>query len=159
MSERPRYTSAPLPPYTYVPGKTPHPISDPLGHMHGREHHQVPHLDPTSWRDSEEYLYASDLFHHGYFWEAHEAWESLWISAGRTGRTADFLKGLIKLAAAGVKQLEGNAVGVERHRARALELLESTRSAEQNYCGINLSHLIEQIRSVEDITQLRWILE
>ena len=26
----------PLPPYTYTPGVTPHPISDPAGHSHGR---------------------------------------------------------------------------------------------------------------------------
>ena len=44
----------------------------------------------------------------GYYWEAHEAWEAAWVIAGRQGPTADFYKGLIKLAAAGVKLYEGN---------------------------------------------------
>ena len=34
--------------------------------------------------------------------KSHVAWESLWMACGRKGAVADFLKGLIKLAAAGV---------------------------------------------------------
>jgi predicted metal-dependent hydrolase len=71
-------------------------------------------------------LFAVDLFNHGYFWEAHEAWEGLWKGAVETS-LREFLKGLIKLAAAEVKRLEGNAVGVARHRARASELFRLAR--------------------------------
>ncbi|MCA8997366.1 MAG: DUF309 domain-containing protein, partial [Planctomycetaceae bacterium] len=56
-------------------------------------------------------------------WEAHEAWEHVWIALGRFGDAADHIKGLIKLAAAGVKCLEGNTRGATRHANRALELL------------------------------------
>ena len=51
---------------------------------------------------------VADLLNHGFYWEAHEAWETLWHAAGRKGEIADFLKGLIKLAAAAVKAREGN---------------------------------------------------
>ncbi len=30
-----------------------------------------------------------DLFNHGYYWESHEEWESLWHAAGRRGVVAD----------------------------------------------------------------------
>jgi predicted metal-dependent hydrolase len=63
-----------------------------------------------------------DLFNHGYYWEAHEAWEGLWHACGRKGTTADFLKGLIQLAAAGVKHLEGKPDGRKSHARRAAEL-------------------------------------
>jgi hypothetical protein len=38
VNSRPRYSELPLPPYSYVPGFTPHPVSDPRGHMHGAAH-------------------------------------------------------------------------------------------------------------------------
>ena len=70
------------------------------------------------------FRYGVDLFNHGYYWEAHEAWEGVWHACGRRGRLADFLKGLIHLAAAGVKSREGNLNGVVKHAERAKELFE-----------------------------------
>jgi hypothetical protein len=139
---RPRYGDRPLPPYSYVPGFTPHPMSDPRGHMHGASHESPAPLDPSAWRDSATYLYAIDLFNHGFYWEAHEAWESLWHAAGRQGPIAAWLKALIKLAAAGVKAREGNPSGVGRHAQRALELLAEVRATlpphDMRYCGVSL---------------------
>src|SRR5262245_7323871 len=102
----------PLPAYSYVPGLFPHPISDPAGHSHGQRRHPAAPLDPQHWRQSRDFLIAIDLFNHGYYWEAHEAWEGLWLAAGRTGIVADFLKGLIQLTAAGVKVRQGMPSGV-----------------------------------------------
>jgi uncharacterized protein len=142
---RPRYGSLPLPPYSYVPGVTPHPVSDPRGHMFGQAHVSTAPLDVDAWRSSPMYLHAVDLFNHGYYWEAHEAWESLWHAAGRTGTAATWLKALIKLAAAGVKAREGRAAGVQRHARRGLELLAQVRSAlppsQTAYCGLELARL------------------
>jgi uncharacterized protein len=140
MSEIPRYSTRVFPSYTYVPGSgTPHPVSNPLGHMHGFTEGPVEPLHPDRWQENETYLYAVDLFNHGYYWEAHEAWESLWHAAGHQGQIADFLKGLIKLAAAGVKQREDNPAGMNRHLARAAELLNID---ERNYCGVDVAQLI-----------------
>jgi hypothetical protein len=146
---RPRYSDRPLPPYTYttyMPGrKTPHPVSDPRGHMYGVVHEAPPPLIPEHWRSSSAYLFAVDLFNHGFYWEAHEGWESLWLAAGRRGLVAVWLKGLIKLAAAAVKGFESNPTGVERHARRALELLAEVRGhlpAEQTmFAGMSLSHV------------------
>ena len=148
MNNVPRHTTLPFPPYTYVPGSgTPHPVSDSRGHMHGITHVIPEPLDPLHWPECETYLYAVDLFNHGFYWEAHEAWESLWHAAGHRGTIADFLKGLIKLAAAGVKFREGNSIGVQRHAVRAEELLGSI--PEVLYCGIDLAALIAQASELE----------
>jgi hypothetical protein len=118
-----------LPPYSYVPGQgLPHPIRDERGHSFGRAEPPAVPLEEATWRENEAWLYAIDLFNHGFYWEAHEAWESLWHAAGRRGPTADLLKGLIKLAAAGVKSREGRPKGVKQHAARAVELLSAARS-------------------------------
>lgn len=112
----------PLPAFTYVPGRTPRPPKDALRHPSAGEVVVPPPFDPACWRESREFLRGVDLFNCGFYWEAHEEWERLWHAAGRSGPTADFLKGLIKLAAAGVKAYERRPVGVRRHAQRALEL-------------------------------------
>lgn len=87
------------------------------------------------------------MFNAGYYWEAHEAWEGVWIAAGRQGLVADYVKGLIKLAAAGVKIREGSAVGAQRHLTRAEELFTLTANR-LNSLSDTLSHLLAITRSV-----------
>jgi len=117
-----------LPPYSYVPGRSPHPVADPAGHSYGQQPRSVAPLDPARWQPCGEFCHALRLFDAGYYWEAHEAWEALWMATGRTGPDATALKGLIKLAAAGVKAREGNAAGIGRHARRAAELLRMAQS-------------------------------
>lgn len=126
----------PFPPYAFVPGRNPHPVSDPAGHSHGVTPSPAESLDPQHPRASPEFLFALDLFNHGYYWEAHEAWESLWHAAGHAGPAAALLKALIKLAAAGVKAREGNAAGVRRHARRAEELFRSAADHDRELCGL-----------------------
>ncbi len=141
----PRYLpDRPLPLYTYVPGRSPHPVSDPAGHQFGQTPEPPDALDVAHWQANRAYRYGIDLFNHGYYWEAHEAWESLWHQCGRTGTTADFLKALIKLAAAGVKHLEGTPRGVQSHSERAAELLRGVATSLEAHCflGLRLPELI-----------------
>ena len=148
-SSRPRYSNTSLPPYSYVPGHAPHPVSDPHGHMHGQSHAAPPELRPVAWEQSEAYRYGVDLFNHGYYWEAHESWESLWHAAGRRGSVALFLKALIKLAAAAVKVREGNSTGAMRHARRSIELLTELKADLRHhemaehllYCGVDLQRV------------------
>src|SRR5262245_3571116 len=146
MPNIPRYCpDRALPAYSYVPGLNPHPTSDPRGHSFGLHEPPANPLDESSFHSNATYIYAIDLFNHGFYWEAHEAWESLWHVAGRHGRAADFLKGLIKLAAAGVKAREGRAAGVRQHAARAAELFSSVAGAvvpENIVFGLPLAQLI-----------------
>lgn len=113
---------SPLPPYSYVPGGPwPHPRSSPLGHSHDHAAEQPPPVMDDDWAASKTYLRGVELFNAGYYWEAHEAWEALWHAHGRRGPTATVLKGLIKMAAAGVKAREGRPDGVAALARRAAE--------------------------------------
>ena len=75
------------------------------------------------------YMRGIELFNQCEFFEAHEVWEAVWHACGRRGKLADLVKGLIKLAAAGVKAREGSAEGVRRHLLRGAELFEKVDQA------------------------------
>jgi uncharacterized protein len=131
----------PLPPYAYVPGRFPHPFSDPAGHSYQRSVPKLDAPDPIRWRDCRAFLHGLDLFNHGYYWEAHEAWEALWHACGRQGLLADFFKGLIQLAVAGVKVREGKVEGVRSHAARAAVLFQQVAMSEGKCMGLALADL------------------
>src|ERR1044072_8772426 len=109
----------PLPPYSHVPGRTPHPLSDPAGHGFGKARPSSLCPDPHNPGGCWAFLRGIDLFHCGYYWEAHEAWEAAWLACGRHGTSADFLKGLIQLGVAGVEVCEGKTEGVVMHARRS----------------------------------------
>jgi Domain of unknown function (DUF309) len=109
-----------FPPYAYLPGKKPHPVRDPAGHSYHVE--PIPVAAEASL-DSETFLWGLDLFNHGYYWEAHEAWEGLWQGADRDGPLRMLFKGLILLSAAGIKIREGKHEAAVRHTGRAAALL------------------------------------
>ncbi len=150
IGARPRFVpNAPLPPYSYVPGRFPHPVSDPAGHLYGKPLDRPPCPDPNGWRESIAYLYGVDLFNLGYYWEAHEVWEGLWRACGRTGPTADFFRGLIKLAAAGVKVRQGVPAGVASHAARAATAFRRIKS--DHYFGLLMGDLLSHCFAVAGI--------
>ena len=143
----------PLPPYSYVTGRYPHPLRDPAGHSFGVAPEPCPPPDAERWRECRPYLHGVDLFNHGYYWEAHEAWEPAWHAAGRRGTTADFLKALIKLAAAGVKAREGMPDGVRSHARRGAELfravIASLASSQTSFFGLELAPLVAAAEAIE----------
>jgi len=105
-----------LPAYAYRPGRTPHPERAAAGHGGIDPGCDSPgEGDPARTR----FLYGFDLFNRGYYWEAHEAWEGLWHSHGRESREGRLLKGLIALAAAGLKLAQANPTGGRHHARRA----------------------------------------
>ena len=136
-----RFTDQPFPSYTHVPGKTAHPVREPEGHSYGKPEPKVEQFDADRWQDCEAFLIGIDLFNAGFYWESHEQWEAVWHAVGRTGTVANFLKGLIKLAAAGVKLLEGRPVGVQRHALRASELFAATGEQCDKLCGFQMDAL------------------
>jgi Domain of unknown function (DUF309) len=109
-----------FPPYAYLPGRQPHPVRDPAGHSY--------HVEPMpvaaeASLGSDVFLWGLDLFNHGYYWEAHEAWEGLWQVVDRGGPSRMLFKGLILLSAAGMKIREGKHAAAVRHAGRAAALL------------------------------------
>jgi uncharacterized protein len=153
----PRYLpDVSLPPYSYVTGRYPHPMRDRAGHSFGVEPEACPSPEPERWRECRAYLHGIDLFNHGYYWEAHEAWEQAWHAAGRRGTTADFLKALIKLAAAGVKAREGLPDGVRSHARRGAELFRAVIAAlptsQTHFFGLELTRLVAAAEAIDGST-------
>ena len=141
------YPSGLLPSYTYYPGSgMPHPIRDPKGHSHGKKHSpgQGPRaLSTDTWPSNRNYLLGLDLFNLGFYWEAHEEWERLWRVSGADTTVGRFLKGLIKLAAAGVKVRERSIHGVRRHAASAGEMFADVAAEADidSFCGLEFIRL------------------
>lgn len=102
-----RYSDRPFPPYRFVPGEVPHPTRDKHGHSYDRAPVKLAAFDPGDWHTCEEYLYGIDLFNHGYWWEAHEALEVVWVAAGRRTETGLLIQGLIQIAIAHLKRFQG----------------------------------------------------
>ena len=68
--------------------------------------------------------YGLLLHDNGYFWEAHEVWEAIWIAAPKNGRDRITLKALIQIANAGLKAFQNKTVARNRLVDEALELLD-----------------------------------
>jgi hypothetical protein len=159
-SDAPRLVpDVPFPPYAFVPGLFPHPTSDPAGHSYGvvRQPPEPPRTE--HWHACHTYLRGLDLFNHGYYWEAHEAWEALWHACGRRGVTASFLKGLIALAAAGVKVREGRREGVRSHARRAAERFQQVAASldppTASYMGLSVPELRAYAEGLADRPEVR----
>ncbi|WP_337173491.1 DUF309 domain-containing protein [Paludisphaera sp.] len=144
--ETPRaYQPRPLPSSTYVPGGgRPRPGDD------GGPIDAAPIVD-DAWRESDAYLRGFDLFDAGFYWEAHERWEALWHAHGRAGPVAMVLKGLIKLAAAGVKARQGRPGGVRSLATRAAGHFETARGeAGPALLGLDLAAWIDFARGLAE---------
>jgi len=127
----------PLPAHAYVPGGPwPHPKHSRAA---GDEAPPSP-IEPGAWADSRLHLRGVELFNAGYYWEAHEAWEGLWLAHGRRGPTAAALQGLIKLAAAALKVREGRPGGVRSHASGAAHhFAEAIAGVGDHHLGLDLT--------------------
>ena len=147
-TRRPRATrllpTTQLPSYTYIPGtETPHPYRDPKGHSYGQKNRTVKPLVPEAWAECRSYLIGLDYFNLGYYWEAHDEWERLWRVSGPDLLVGQFLKGLVKLAASGIKVREKSIHGVRRHAASAGEVFAdvAAEAGTDRYCGLEFTML------------------
>ena len=114
--------------------------------MEGQDDPVAPAVDGLKPEESEFLRYSLDLFNHGYFWESHVYFEALWNTHGREGNVADFFKGMIKLAAAGVKLTIGQKESAKGHYERAAELFQKVMSEEgPDFLGFSLETLMENI--------------
>ncbi len=155
----PRYTEEPFPAYRYLPfvGNQPHPLRDPGGHSYGRDEEYLPGFVASDWCDCQLYLYGVDLFNYGYWWEAHEAWETVWLAAGPETEVGRAVQGLIQLAAAQLKRFTGSANGAQQLTVTGLEKLPP---GERVYLGIELQAFSAEVQRClnEDVGEYPQIL-
>ena len=139
----------PFPPYAFLPGRDPHPTRHPEGHSYSADGEEpAEYMVPSAWRENDEYLYGVDLYNHGYLWEAHEAWESIWHPSKHDAEQADFLQGLIQCAAASLKIPMDQPRGLEKLSTVGTQRLERVaQSAGDLYMGVEISPFIAAFRA------------
>ena len=147
----PRYSDVPLPRRRYVPGRGPHPRHGAEPHLPALPPPTAP-LDAGAWQDSTAYRYAIDLFNHEYFWEAHEVLEGLWRETPRTSPTARFLKSLIQLSAACLREAPSRHAGARRLLARARAELDTLTGA---ICGVDVKTLARRMQELSSDDRTR----
>jgi hypothetical protein len=62
-----------------------------------------PRVSEETWHDAPAYAYGLRLYAHGFFWEAHEGWEAVWVATAPNSQERYLLAGLIQLANACLK--------------------------------------------------------
>jgi hypothetical protein len=137
-----------LPRYAFLPGRDPHPTRDARGHSFGIAEPEVGYLAPDRWRENEEYLFGVDLYNHGFLWEAHEAWESLWHKAKHDPEQADMLQGLIQCSAASLKIPMEQPAGLKKLSDAGTGRIESVaQRAGPHFMGLDLWDFIHEFRA------------
>jgi uncharacterized protein len=85
---------------------------------------------------------GADLFNRGLYWEAHEAWEELWLELEDQPKL--FIQGLIQMAAAGHKAfVQDQPRGCVKLLGTALEKLET---APPDFLGVETQRLLPALR-------------
>ena len=137
----------PLPVYRHLPSQTPHPTRDPRGHSYSAPH---PFETKEPWELCEAYRFGIDLYHQGYLWESHEAWEALWRATGRNSAEGVFLQALIRNSAALLKYRVGNGRGTRQHGKAAWQLLRQAASlnpSRKAILGVDLGGLQDSVEA------------
>ena len=86
------------------------------------------------------YLYGVDLYNYAYWWECHEQWEAIWKSPTTEPRAAEFLQGLVQIAAANLRRFMGS------HDSGAA-LIQKGLSHLEGFEGVYLGIEIERFRN------------
>lgn len=95
---------------------------------------------------------GAELFNQGLFWEAHEAWEQLWLELSDQPRL--FVQGLIQAAAAGHKAFfQRQPRGCVKLLRSALEKLEP---APPDFLGVETGRFIAGLRRMQ-VEAKRWL--
>jgi hypothetical protein len=141
----PRHSSIPFPPSRFVPGRLPHPRRDPRGHSFGLPEPKLPPWSPLEWGRNLPYLFGIDLYNFAYWWECHEALEALWHAAGRRSVHAQFLQGIIQVAAGNLKRFMGKIEPGRRLIEEGLGRLEGPLREGPVYMGVRLPEYIEKV--------------
>lgn len=115
-----------LPPHAYVPGKTPRHEEQTFDKIKST----IPsEFDPSLIAQSPAFFAGVLFLENGFFWEAHEVLEPLWILCPANAPEKAFLQGIIQVANAKLKLLMERPKAAQKIYVLAKECFES---AERN---------------------------
>jgi len=133
-----------LPEHAYVPGQTPR-------HTEGRF---APicatarqHMSPAQLAQSEAFCTGLYYFRSGYFWEAHELFEPVWMALEEGSDDRRFLQALIQLANAQLKIKMQRPKAAKRLCMMVRDLLTTLTAT--RLMGQEISQIVECLETVE----------
>ena len=133
-----------LPPRPYLPGKTERPdeaIFEPL------KEGLSPAMTTEEMAQSAAFLGGKEAFAQGYFWEAHELWEAVWMVLPPASAERHLLQGLIQLANGGLKARMGRENAARRIAALAdTALREAFLQGQERLMGLGRAE-VEEMRN------------
>ena len=137
-----------LPGFAHVPGVTAAPAGASVAAIVGEVDDTT---NPENWRTNRVYLYGFVLYRGGFFWEAHEVWETVWHGCRPNAPERCLVQALIQLANAALKGRMGRDSAVRRLLRDADRLVNEVivRSAAGTsgnvLMGVDLIRLRQQI--------------
>lgn len=107
----------------------------------------MPYHPCEEWRSNGGFLFGVDLYNFGYLWEAHEAWEGVWIVSKHDDLQRETLQGLIQCSAAALKLRLLEPRGFGKLSTAGLGRLEYVcEETSMPYLGIDLRSFTESFR-------------
>jgi hypothetical protein len=128
-----------LPGHAHVPGSGSTPDMAPL---EAAKALVAPETSANAWQDNAAYLYGHDLLDAGFFWEAHEVWEAVWLNCPPNSAEKLMLRMLIQQANARLKLVMGRRNAAERLAAEVEALrsdLAGRLGAPGSFMGVDIS--------------------
>lgn len=128
-----------LPGHAHVPGSGSTPDMAPLEAAKSLAPSVMRHEE---WQDNAAYLYGHDLLDAGFFWEAHEVWEAVWLNCPPNSAEKLMLRMLIQQANTRLKLVMGRRNAAERLAAEVEALridLAGRLGAPGSFMGVDIS--------------------
>jgi predicted metal-dependent hydrolase len=100
----------------------------------------IPALSMHPGHEAQQFARGIEQFNHRRFFEAHETWEEIWLSAPEPDKT--FLQGMIQAAAAFHHYTRGNRLGAQSLLREGLIKLEKFPNG---YRGVHLKTFREAV--------------
>jgi hypothetical protein len=127
-----------LPTAPHLPGRNPRPPETFFAPLKAGI---VPGMTPSDLAQSAAFAAGFTLFEAGYFWEAHEVWEAVWLRLPPASRERHLMQGLIQLANVGLKRRMGRVASASRILTRAdSALAEAHRGKMATPMGVSAAH-------------------
>ncbi len=130
-----------LPAHAHVPGSGSVPDLGPLE----RAKDFTPAVTRAAeWSENVPYLYGHDLLRAGYYWEAHEVWEAVWLATPANGPERLLLQALIQNANARLKSAMQRENAAARLHTQVeelrIDLVARLGGRIDTYMGVNVGN-------------------
>lgn len=136
-----------LPSHAYVPGRTERHAEDAFDAIRDTA---AACMDADALAGSAAFLHGLAYLEQGFFWEAHEVLEPVWMALPEGSGARACVQGLIQLANAHLKARMEKPNAVRRLCAMARAHLEEARSLEgDSVLGVDLARMLDAVALLE----------